>query len=83
MREANRLGVHVVQIADNLPVDHLSATELDQLAAFAHDMDVTIEVGTRGIAPALLLRYLRVALALGSPIVRTLSRYAHAQARRR
>lgn len=67
---AARLGVEVVQIADNLPLDQLSERELVELEHAAQDMQIHLEVGTRGIAPAHLLRYLDIAQRLASPILR-------------
>lgn len=69
---AVELGVGVVQIADNLPLDRLTAPELDRLAESARQRGVRIEAGTRGIRPEILHTYLRIAVRLGSPILRTL-----------
>jgi sugar phosphate isomerase/epimerase len=69
--EAQRLGVRVVQVADNLPLDALGASELRALAARARDRGIAIEVGTRGIAPDVLRRYLEIAGLFGSPVLRT------------
>ena len=71
VREAKRLGVHVLQLADNLPLDRLTDAELQHLTALAHESGVDLEVGTRGITPDLLQRYLSIALTIGSPLVRT------------
>jgi sugar phosphate isomerase/epimerase len=68
--EALRLGVHVLQIADNLPLCVLPEAELAGLGQAAAEAGVALEVGTRGIAPSLLRRYLDIAVTLGSPIVR-------------
>ena len=68
--KAVELGVHVLQIADNLPLDRLSDSEIDSLAKFASGLSITIEVGTRGILNNNLLTYLRLAKRLNSPIVR-------------
>jgi sugar phosphate isomerase/epimerase len=67
---AAELGVHLVQVADNLPLDRLSPLELDAFEKRAHELDVSIEVGTRGIGHANLRTYLQIARRLGSPIVR-------------
>jgi sugar phosphate isomerase/epimerase len=71
LREAKRQGVHVLQLADSLPLDGLTDAELEHLTALAHESGVDLEVGTRGIAPELLGRYLQIAVTVGSPIVRT------------
>ncbi|MHB1356992.1 MAG: sugar phosphate isomerase/epimerase family protein [Anaerolineae bacterium] len=68
--QAARLGVKVVQIADNLPLDLLTARELVELEQTAQSLHISIEVGTRGIASVHLLRYLAIAQRLASPILR-------------
>jgi len=65
------LGVHVAQIADNLPLHTMSPSELDALEAQAARLGIQIEVGTRGIAPDHLAAYLALAVRFGSPILRT------------
>jgi len=67
---AVELGVPVVQIADNLPLDHLTRAELERLRGRADDLGVDLEVGTRGIAAEVLESHLAIAVALGSPILR-------------
>lgn len=67
---AAKLGVHVVQICDNLPLAGLSTGELSALERWATRLDVSIEVGTRGIAHDNLRTYLRLARRLASPILR-------------
>jgi len=69
--KAAELGVKVVQIADNLPIhtfpDHL-------LAAFgetAHKRGIVIELGTSGIDPDNLRRYLELAKRFDAGLVRT------------
>ncbi len=68
---ATELGVGVVQVADNLPLDRLGEGKLDALARDAGRLGIALEVGTRGIAPDLLRRYVGIAARLGSPILRT------------
>jgi 3-oxoisoapionate decarboxylase len=64
------LGVGVVQVLDNLPL-HLAMTdELSRLRDRADALGLALEVGTRGIEPAHLRTYLRVARQLDSPFVR-------------
>ena len=66
------LGVRVVQIADNLPLDRLPPGELTALRRRAEPLGLTLEVGTRGVAPDRLNAYLEIAVALGAKLVRTL-----------
>jgi len=70
LEAADELGAGVVQICDNLPLDRLSDEELDRLARQATERGIQIEVGTRGIRPEHLRRYLKLAVRLQSPILR-------------
>lgn len=70
LNRAAQLGVHLVQIADNLPLHQLSAHQLNDLKQAAAQLKIDIEVGTRGIAPDHLRTYLRLAQEFRSPIVR-------------
>ena len=70
LEKAAGLGADVLQIADNLPIDHLSNEELANLKAKADSFGIALEVGTRGIAPANIARFLEIAVIVGSPILR-------------
>ena len=70
LNKAAQLGVRVVQIADNLPLDRLPPGELDALEQQAATLGIRIEVGARGIAPDQLRAYLRLAERFHSPILR-------------
>ena len=67
---AAKLGVHVVQICENLPLDTLSSGELSELSRWANSLGISIEVGTAGIGAAHLRSYLRIAERLASPVLR-------------
>ncbi len=73
LRTAATLGVGVVQICDNVPLGGLSPSEMDALAALAAELDIAIEVGTRGIALDHLARHIALAERLGSPILRVVA----------
>ena len=64
------LGIHVVQIADNLPLHQIADEDRTALAADAHEKQVEIEVGTRGISHDYLLQYIELATLFHSPILR-------------
>lgn len=64
------MGVSVVQILDNLPLQGATDTELDSIRQRADELGISLEVGTRGIEPGHLTAYLAAARALGSPLVR-------------
>lgn len=68
--KAVELGVDVVQIADNCPLDKLPINELEYLYQYAHKRDVDIEVGTCGIDTENLLKYINISKVLHSPILR-------------
>jgi len=68
--KAHDLGADVLQIADNLPIGHLSNKGLSQLKTTADSLGIALEVGTRGIATANIARFLEIAAILGSPILR-------------
>jgi sugar phosphate isomerase/epimerase len=70
LARAAALGVGVVQICDNLPLDGLPEEALAGLAESAARQEGCLEVGTRGIAPDHLQTYLRLATRLGSPLLR-------------
>ena len=72
LRKAAELGVSVVQIGDNLPLDRLDDRAIDRVWNEALRLGIELEVGTGGIAPAMLGRYLEIAVRLQSKIVRTL-----------
>jgi len=71
LAKAVELGAGVVQIADNLPLTGWTNCELASLRALAESSSLVLEVGTRGVEPALLGRYLAIARAVGAPLVRT------------
>lgn len=70
VERAAQLGVRLVQIADNIPLCDLSNTELDAIEKRTRELEVAVEVGTRGIAPSHLLKNLAVARRFRSPLVR-------------
>lgn len=69
---ARDCGAALVQYADNLPLSKLADEELTLLAERARQWGISLETGTRGTEPDLLLRELEVARRIGSPFVRTL-----------
>lgn len=77
--DARRLGLGVLQICDHPPLEAATAGELARLRAHADASDVALEVGTRGIGVDHLLRMLDIAIALGSPVVRSMLSVGHDQ----
>ena len=72
LQKAISLDVKILQIADNLPLEKLSQTELLELRTAATANNISIEVGTKGINSEHLLNFLEIAKFLNSPVVRTL-----------
>ena len=72
LQKAADLEVDLVQIADNLPLEQLSMPELEELASFAKSNSISMEVGTKGIEEAHLLRFLEIAKMFSSPVLRVL-----------
>lgn len=70
IEKAAEFGIHVVQIADNLPLDSFSETELIAIRSFAADLNVSIEVGAKKMTSENLNRYIQFASFFKSPIVR-------------
>ncbi|MBX6314127.1 MAG: sugar phosphate isomerase/epimerase [Isosphaeraceae bacterium] len=73
LRKASELGVRVVQIADNLPLDDRGATGRAGLRRLAERLGIEIQVGTRGVRPDHLLGYLALAREFRSPVVRVVT----------
>ena len=72
LEKARKFNVDLVQIADNLPLEKLPQQELDELERFAGRHGIAVEVGTKGIEEAHLMRFLEIALQMGSPVLRVL-----------
>src|SRR3954467_3220080 len=58
LERASQLKVGVVQVADNLPLHKMDTTELRDARDQAASLGIKIEIGTRGVEPEHLLRYL-------------------------
>jgi sugar phosphate isomerase/epimerase len=72
LAQAQELGVSVVQLCDNIPLDNQPASLLARLGARAQAAGIALEVGTRGTQPDHLLRYLEIANSLGARLVRSM-----------
>ena len=71
--EATRaLDVSLFQICDYAPLDGMDDAELTEAAAAARDLGLEIELGTKGIEPDRLARYLDLAGAFGAKLVRSM-----------
>ena len=72
MEKAKELGLGLVQIADNLPLEDLPWETLVKCKRFAIETGIHIEVGTKGIESDHLMKFLEIAHFMHSPILRTL-----------
>lgn len=70
IEKAAESGVRVVQIADNLPLDQFSKSELLKIRDFADKLNVQIEVGSKKMTFEKLEKYIGFAAFFKSPIVR-------------
>ncbi|WP_108397528.1 sugar phosphate isomerase/epimerase family protein [Devosia submarina] len=67
---AARLGVKLVQFADNLPLHTLGKREIEDLAGQSRDLGITLELGMTGCDPALVRQYLELARRLDVSLLR-------------
>ena len=71
--EATRaLDVDLFQICDFAPLEHLDDRELADTAAAARDLGVAIQLGTKGVTPDRLERYLALADVFDARLVRSM-----------
>lgn len=68
---AAELGLRVVQIADNLSLHQMNEGDIAELCDKTKALGIRVEMGTRGIAPEHLHRYLEIAQYFGSRLLRT------------
>ncbi len=72
LKQTNELGCNVFQICDYPTVESLTPAELADLRDTAADLDIQLELGTRGVEPAHLLRYLDLCDTLGATLLRSM-----------
>ena len=70
IERAARLGVSLVQIADNIPLEGCSDTALDSIRSAARENGIALELGTRGIAPSHLARFIDLCVFFDSRLLR-------------
>ncbi len=69
---ATRHGASTVQLSDNIDLLSLNSLSLTALRRHAEARDITLHIGTRGIAPDHMQAYLSLARSLGATLVRTI-----------
>lgn len=72
IEKASDLGIGLVQICDNPALHLMDKLELEELQRASRKLGVSLEIGTRGISPEHLLKYLDIAKYLDAKIVRTI-----------
>ena len=72
LQKARDLGVRLVQTGPNLPLDRLSAAELEEFIQCAGAWDITLELGTRGLDFDHLVRQAALAKRIGARLIRSL-----------
>jgi sugar phosphate isomerase/epimerase len=72
LKRTKELGVDLFQICDYPEIDAMSVEELARLADLAHELDITLELGTKGVTPEHLTRYLHLAEALDVSLIRSM-----------
>lgn len=70
MEKAESMGISLVQIADNLPLENMPEEELGMLCEFAEGKGINIEMGGKGLTPDHAMKCLKTAEKIGSPILR-------------
>lgn len=70
LKQTHKMGINLVQLCDNLPLHDLSAEELRAVKETAEELNIKLEVGTRGVEPEHLRKYLHIANYLKSDILR-------------
>lgn len=70
--EAAELGTEVFQICDYPAIESMSDDQLSAVRSHADRHDIELELGTRGITPVHLNRYLALAQRLGATFVRSM-----------
>lgn len=71
LAKARELGVRVVQYGPNLALGELPEAELDSLVKQAREWGIELEVGTRGLEPDHLRRYIAFTLRMNATLLRT------------
>lgn len=72
LQKTRDLDVDVFQICDYPLIEQRSDDELRELSTFADSLSIRLELGTRGVQPAHLRRYLHIAKLLNVSLVRSM-----------
>lgn len=72
LEDTRSQGARLFQICDYAPLERMSDSELRDAARAARDLDIVIELGTKGIAPEHLMRFLHLAEIFDARLVRSM-----------
>ena len=72
LEQAHKLGVNILQIADNLPLENLPWESMIRMKRTAAELGIKIEIGTKGTGTNHLQKFLEIAQFLGTDLVRVL-----------
>jgi sugar phosphate isomerase/epimerase len=72
LRRTAELGVELFQFCDYAPIEDLSRDDVVRLSDLARELGITLELGTKGVTPAHLEKYLDLAAALDASVVRSM-----------
>lgn len=71
LAKAQALGVNLVQLGPNLPLDQLLPQELEHFISQAHQLGIELEHGTRGLETSHLQRQVALAKQMGARLLRS------------
>lgn len=72
LEETSNLGGKVFQICDYLQIENFDNKKLEQIRQLAESLNLSLELGTKGIEPDLLKKYILICKALNVRIFRTM-----------
>ncbi|WP_243232899.1 sugar phosphate isomerase/epimerase [Microbacterium sp. CIAB417] len=72
LEDTRAQDVSLFQICDYAPLDAMTDAELSDAARAARELGITIELGTKGIVPEHLSRYLRIAEIFEARLIRSM-----------
>jgi sugar phosphate isomerase/epimerase len=70
LRQAHAYGVPVVQICDNMPLHNMCREELIGIRDLSAELGIQLEIGTRGVEPEHLRKYMEICRLLHSDFLR-------------
>jgi sugar phosphate isomerase/epimerase len=72
LRRTAELEVELFQFCDYAPIEALGGDDVARLAELARELGITLELGTKGVEPDHLEKYLELAKALDASVVRSM-----------